>query len=121
MKPSRLSADDVAELRRVEAECLRAEVLELLLCLLRRQEPDAGPLPLCVLRENELRAACELERECRGLRAALARTQRLQPAGGHQVHEQDELAVAGGEEEPLAAALHATELSAFQCLQRRVE
>ena len=50
-------------------------MLELLLRLLRRQKPDPGSLPLRVLREHELGAAQELERERGRLRAALARTQ----------------------------------------------
>src|SRR2546421_10991058 len=105
MEPPRLAAHDVSQLRRVEAERLRAEMLELLLRLLRREEPDAGSLPLRVLGEDELGAAHELECERGRLRTALACAQRLQAPGSHQVDEQDKLAVGGGEEEALAAAL----------------
>jgi len=63
MQAPRLAADGLAESLRVEAVGLWAEVLELLCRLIGGEQPDAGPLLLRVLREHELRAALELERE----------------------------------------------------------
>ena len=44
-----------------------------------------------------------------------------QPAGAHQVDAQLQLAVGGGEEEPLAAAPSACEATALELAQGRVE
>ena len=65
VQAARLAAEDLAERLRVEAERLGAEVVELRGGALRREEPDAGALLLRVLGQDELRAAGELERECR--------------------------------------------------------
>ena len=51
------------------------------------------------------RAALEGEAERRRLRPLLAGAEAAEASGGHQVDEQDELAVVGREEEPLAAPL----------------
>ena len=121
MEASGLASQDLAELDGVEAEGLRAEVRELLRDCLGGEEPDARALLLRVLGQDELRAALELEAERRRLRARFAGAQRLQPAGGHQVHDQHELAVLGREEQPLATALGPPEAPALELLERRVE
>ena len=91
-------------------------------CALRREQPDAGALLLRVLGQDELRAAGELELERRRLRPGLAGAQvALEPARGHQVDEEHELAVGGREEEPLRAALGPAELAALERGERRVE
>src|SRR5207302_6560081 len=109
------------ERRRSDAERVGPEVPDLRLRSLGREQPDAGALSPRVLGEHEPRAAGELERERRCLRALLAGLQELQPAGGHQVDDEDELAVLGREEQALAAALRATEATSLQCGERRVE
>ena len=121
MQPAGVAAQDLAELVGAEAERLRAEVRELGRRPFGREEPDARPLLPRVLRQDELRAACELQPERRCLRAGLARAERLQPAGGHQVHEQHELAVVGREEQPLPAALGPAEPAALELRERRIE
>ena len=62
-----------ASVGRVEPERLGAEVGELRRGGLRREQPDAGALLPCVLGEDELRAAGELEPERGRLRAACRR------------------------------------------------
>ncbi len=65
--------------------------------------------------------SCELERE-RGLRRAfLAGCEVLEPPGGHEVDEEHELAVVGGEEEPLRAPLGAADSPSLERGRRRVE
>src|SRR5262249_56931579 len=102
VQPPRLAVDDLAEPFRLKPERLRAEVRKLGFRRLGGEQPDARTLLPRVLREDELRAAVELERERRRLRALLTRLEELQPPGGHQVDEQHELRVVGREEEPLA-------------------
>jgi hypothetical protein len=89
--------------------------------LLGCQQPDTGGLLLARLRQHELGAALEAKAERRGLRALLACLQVAQPAGGHQVDEQDELAVLRREEQPLGAPLRAAEAASLQLRERRVE
>ncbi len=55
------------------------------------------------------------------LGAASAGRDDAQPTGRHQVDEEDELAVVGGEEKPLAAPLGPTEATALERVERRVE
>ena len=93
-----------AEPLRADPERLRAEMGELLVGLLRGEQPDAGALLRACLGEHELAAALEAEPERGRLRALLAGAQVAQAAGGHQVHHQHELAVVGLEQEPLAAS-----------------
>src|SRR5438093_2359748 len=119
VQPPRLAAEDLAELRRVEAKRLRAEVAKLLLDLLRSQQPDPRPFLLRVLGQHELRAAGELERERGRLRPRLPGLERLQSPRRHQVHEQDERTVIGREEKPLPASLGAAQPPALELLQRR--
>src|SRR5262249_10281604 len=121
VEASGVAFEDLAEVLRVEAEGFGAEMFDLCARLLGREQPDAGAFLLGVLREDELRAARELERERRRLRALLSGLEELEAAGGHEVHEQHELAVVGGEEEPLAAAFGALEAAAFELAKRRVE
>ena len=113
--------DDLAEPLGVEAERLGAEMLELGLRRLGRQQPDAGALLPRVLGEDELRAALETRARTRASSGLLAGLQELEPARGHQVDEQHELAVVGGEEQPLAAPLGAAEAPALERVERRVE
>ncbi len=115
------AAEDRRQLGGVDAGRLRAEVRELAFGRVRREKPHAGALPPRVLGEDELRAAGELEGERRDLRPLVAGAQRLQPARRHQVDEEHELAVVGGEEEALAAPLDAAEAPAFERGERRVE
>src|SRR6476620_2662385 len=113
--------DDLAEPLRPEPERLRSEVRELGLRRLGREQPDASTLLPCVLREDELRAALELDRERRRLRAFLTGPEELQTARGHQVDEEDELAVVGREQKALAAPFGAAEAPALEQVERRVE
>src|SRR4029077_18597804 len=112
VEPPRLAADDLAEPLMPDPARLRAEVRELGLGRLRREQPDACPLLPRVLGEDELRAIPELEGERRCLGAFLAGPEGLEPPCGHQVDEDQELAVVGGEEKALAAPLHAAEVPA---------
>src|SRR4051812_17921139 len=121
MQSPRLAVDDLAEPLRPEAERLRPEVRELGLGRLGREQPDAGALLPCVLREDELRAALELDRERRRLRASLAPLEEFEPPRRHQVDEEHEPAVVGREEEALAAPLGAAEATALERVERRVE
>ena len=104
-----------------EPERLRAEVRELVLRLLGRQQPDAGALLRAGLGEHELPAALEAKAEGGRLRAFLAGAEVAHAAGGHEVDHQHELAVVGLEEEPLAAALRPREAPALERLERRVD
>ena len=116
-----LTAQDLAELDGVEAQGLRAEIRELFRGRLGTEEPDPCALLPRILGQDELRSALELEAERRGLRTGVARAQRLEPPGRHQVNHQDELAVLGREEQALAAALGSPEAAALEGLERRVE
>src|SRR5205807_4208453 len=102
------------------AECLRTEVRELLLGGLGREEPHPGALLRARLGEDEPRAALEDELEGRLLRAGLAEAQEAEPPGGHQVDEQDELAVVGREEEALGPPARACEAATLERRERRV-
>ena len=53
--------------------------------------------------------------------AFLAGLQVTQAPGGHQVHQQHQLAVLGWEEESLGAALGSGETPSLECRERRVE
>ena len=79
-----------------------------------------GALLRAGLGEDELRAALELEPERRRLRAFLAGAQVLRRPGGHQVDEQNELAVVGGKQKPLRAPPRPG-AGAPRARQRRVE
>jgi hypothetical protein len=54
-------------------------------------------------------------------RAFLPGARILEPARGHEVDEEDELAVVGREQEALAAPLGAAEATALERVERRVE
>ena len=88
-----------------QAKRLGAEVHELRLGLLGREQPDPGTFLLPGFRQHELGATLEAKAEGRRLRPLLSRAEVLQAPGGHQVDEQDELAVIGREEQPLRAPL----------------
>src|SRR5207248_5747852 len=83
VQAARITPEDLRQLL-PEAERLRPEVLELLLGLLRRQEPDTGPFLRTGLGEHQLGAALEPQPESGRLRAVLAGAQVPQPAGAHQ-------------------------------------
>src|SRR6266571_8804381 len=121
VQASRLAVDDLAEPLGPEAERLRSEVRELGLRRLGREEPDAGALLLSALREDELSAAGELEPERRRLRRLPAGRDVAEPARGHQVDEEDELAVLGREEETFAAAFRPAEATPLERRERRIE
>src|SRR4051794_35751562 len=88
---------------------------------LRGEEPHPSALLLGVLREDELRAALELERERRRLRRLVPGLQELQAARGHEVDHEDQLAVVGREEKPLTAPLRSAEAPALELFEWRVE
>src|SRR5262249_53189915 len=114
--------DDLAELLRAEPERLGAEVRQLGVGRFRREEPDAGPLLPRVFREDELRAALELESERRRLRALLADREELEPPRArHRADEEPEVAIVGRKEEALAAPLRAAEPTPLECAERWVE
>ena len=78
---------------------------ELLIGRLWRQQPDAGALLRTCLGEHELSAALEAKTEGRGFWPLSAGDEVTKSPGRHQVHEQDELAILGRKQQPLAAAL----------------
>src|SRR5207244_6300484 len=119
VQAARLLGADLAQPPRAQAERLRAEVSELLLGRLGRQEPDACALLRPRLGEDEARAALEDELEGRLLWPSLAEAQEAEPPGGHEVDEQDELAVVGREEEALGAPARTREAAALEGGQRR--
>ena len=79
VQPARLRRADLPERVSAEAERLRAEVRELRLGGLRRQQPHAGALLRPRLGQDESRAAFERELEGRDLRPLLAGTQVAEP------------------------------------------
>lgn len=83
----------------------------------RPQQPDARRLLGSALGQDELGVVLEAQPERRRLRPLRARLEEAQPAGGHQVDDQHELAVAGGEEEPLGAPLGPAEPAPGQALR----
>src|SRR4029079_18826805 len=87
----RLPVDDLGEPLRPQPQGLRAEMRELGLCRLRREQPDAGALLPRVLREDESRAALKLEHERRGFRALLAGLEALPATGGPRGREEPAL------------------------------
>src|SRR5919106_4589324 len=87
----------------------------------RSEQPDTGPLLLARLGEGELAAAFESEPERGRLRALRAGGEVAEAAGAHQVHAQDELAVAGREEEGLATPSGADESSPLELAERWIE
>ena len=99
-----LAAEDLGEPLRAEAERVRAEVGELRLEPLGREQPDARAPLLARLGEHELAAVGEREAEHRRLRRLRAGRVVAEPAGAHQVDAEHELAVGGREEQVLAAA-----------------
>jgi hypothetical protein len=113
MQPSRFGCADLRQSFRTDAECLRSEMCKLFFKLLGVEQPDAGALLRAGLGEHEPRASLEDELERRRLRARLAGLEVLQATGSHQVHEQHELPVGRGEEEPLRATLRARKLPAL--------
>src|SRR2546423_15391808 len=73
VQPTGLRGEELAEGVGAESECLRAQVRELFLRSLRRQQPDPRALLRARLREDELAAALEAQAEGRGLGAGLSR------------------------------------------------
>ena len=121
MELAALAREDLREALRTEAERVRAEMRELGLEALRREEPDARALLLAGLGEHELAAVREREPEHRRLRCLRPGCVVAQPAGAHQVDAENELTVRRREEEVLAAAACARERSSLELPQRRVE
>ena len=121
MQPARLVGADLLQRVRPEAERLWAEVGQLRLGRLRREQPDSRPLLRSGLRQDEPRATFEDELERGRLRPLLARPEVPQPAGGHQVHEQDELPVVGREEQALGPPPGALEAAPFERREGRIE
>ena len=87
--PRRISPEPL----RAESERVGAEVRELGVDPLGREEPDLRALLLPGLGEDERRAVREVELERGRLRPLAAGIRPRQAAGGHQVDVQDELAV----------------------------
>ena len=100
---------------------LGAEVRELGLRGLRPQQPDARALLRPGFRELQLAAVDEPQPKHRRLRSLAALRYVLQPAGAHQMHEHDELAVVGRQQEPLRPPFDAPQPLALERLQRRIE
>jgi hypothetical protein len=121
VQSARLLGADRSECVRAEAERLGPEVRELRVGGLRRQQPHARALLRPCLGEHELGAALELEPERGRLRPLLARPQVAEATRGHQVHEQDELAVLGREHEPFRPPTSAREPPPVERRQRRIE
>ena len=67
------------------------------------------------------RSVLECEAKRRLLRPRLAEAEPAEASGGHQVDDQDEVAVSGRKQEPLAAPLHAGEALALERAQGRVD
>ena len=105
MQPARVRAEDLAEPFSADPERFGAQVGQLCLGLLRGQQPDPRALLRAGLGQDQLPAADEPQPEGRRLRALLSRPEVAQAPGGHQVDEQDELAVLRREEEALGAPL----------------
>ena len=116
-----VAGEDLAQQLHAESKRLRADVRQLLVGLLRRLQPDAGPLLRAGLGEDELAAVLEAKSERRPLRAFRSRREVANPPRAHQVDPQLELAVVGREEEPFAAAAGALEAPTLERAQRRVE
>ena len=106
---------------RPEAERVGAEMRELVLEPLGREEPDAGALLLARLGEHELAAVLEREPEHRRLRGLRAGCVVAEAPGAHQVDAQDELAVRRREEQVLAAALARPRTPSRERGERRLE
>src|SRR3954453_5114593 len=121
VQPPRLVGEDLAETLDAEAKRLRAQVLELRLGRLGREQPDARPLLRAAFGEDELPAALEQEPERRRLRALLTGLEVAEAAGRHQVDEQDELAVLRREEKPLGPTIRSREPPAVERGERRIE
>ena len=115
-----VAREDLAEPGDVEPECVRPEVGQIGVGLLRRLEPDAGALLLSGLGEDELASVLEAQPEHRRLRAFFP-GEVAQPAGAHQVDAELELAVRRREEELFAAPPGTLEAPAVELPQRRVE
>ena len=85
------------------------------------QQPDSGAFLRAGLGQHEVAATLEAESERGLLRAVLARDQVPNAPGRHQVDQQDELPVLGGEQQPLGPPLRAREPPPLEGRQRRVE
>ena len=116
-----LAPQDLPERGCVELERVGAEVRELGLERVGRQEPDARALLLPGLGEHELAAVRERDPEHRLRRPLLAGREVPEPARAHQVHAEDELAVVGGKEEVLAAPARARERPPLERARGRLE
>jgi hypothetical protein len=117
----RFAGEDLAQLGRVELVRLRPEMPELELDGLGSEQPDTRALLLARLGEDQLGAALEGEPERGRLGSLLACEEVPEPPRGHQVHQQDELAVLGRKQHPLCAALGARESPPLERSQRRIE
>src|SRR5882672_1688162 len=104
MEPPRLRGQDLAERVGAEAERLRPKVGQLLLGRLRREQPDACPFLRAGLGEHELGPALEAKAKGRCLRPFFAGSEVAKAPCRHQMDEQDELAVLGRKEQPLASS-----------------
>src|SRR5947208_15507486 len=121
MEASRLRREDLREPLGPDVQRVGAEVRELDLRLLGCEQPDTGTLLRARFGEDELGSVLEDEPKGRRLRSGLAASKELQPSGGHQVHEENELAVLGREQQPLRTSFRAQQLSSFERAKRRVE
>src|SRR5256714_12341115 len=121
VEPPRVRSQDLPERLGAEPERLGTEVRQLLLGSLGGQQPDARTLLRPGFRQHELGAALETQAEGGRLRALLAGGQVSKPPGGHQVHEQDKLAVLGGKQEALAAPVGPCEAPPIERRERRLE
>ena len=115
-----LSLADAGQRGRLKPERVRPEMGKLLLGQLRCEQPDAGPLALAGLGQDQPGSTGEAELEGLRRRAALAGREQAQTPGAHQVHHQHQLSVVGGKEQALTASPGTGQAAALERLKRRL-
>ncbi len=116
-----IAFEDLAQCCGVELECVGPEVPEVLSELLSGDEPNARPLLLARLGEDELTAVGEAQAEHRRLRALRPGRDVAQPARAHQMYAQHEIRILDREQEVLAAASRTFEAPTVELGERRRE
>src|SRR4029453_12615317 len=116
-----LARQDLGGRGGIELKSVGTEVPEVLVELLRADEPDTGPLLLPSLGEDELAAVRESQAEHRRLRRLATRRDVAEPSRAHQMNAEHEIDALDREEEVLAAPARALEASAVELGERRRE